>query len=1260
MRNMYSFRQALHLKTGAIIFNISRISALMVLMLLLYAVNGLGQSVFFDDFNRVAVSPGGTPEMTYTSTNTGGGSSIIESSLATGTVPYLKIANGTPAGRSYITGPLTTFASPFSPTLSANTGPVTWAFNIRHNRGGGTTTTLSGFGSTSYGIAVVLVASNPDLLAAGCNGYAVVMGAPSGNVYNLVKFTNGLSAQANFTTVITGTLPTSTLPNNLRDYMSIKVTYDPLTNTWSLYERVDGLSAVPAWADPTTTTNLIGSNVDNTYTGIAMSAFGFFWNYSTSTGLNAFFDNFNVNVTPIVNPVLTAVPTTLSGFNYISGSGPSSPAQSYLLSGLNLTGAPGDIAVGCLTNYEVSTNNTNFYESVNVGYTSGTLSATPVYVRLKSGLAVGNYNSETVTNVGGGATLNVTCNGYVLSGQVTYTWTGATDNSWAEASNWSPQRTTPAINDILQFSNGNTYTVTNVPTQTIAQLSVSNGSKITLQSAATAILTIAGDAGVDLIVDGSGSELNISGTSVLTISLSTGSTGLVNSSMTISGAAHILKSTDASSLIFATGSVFKATTGFTGNAFGTTNLNSVKFQSGSTYIQDAGSNPFGAGAPASVLIFEPGSLYKFTAPSGGPSYSGRTYANFENASPLTTQNNQGSNPMTCDNYTVTSGIVNWDFSGGVVIKGNLTVSPGATLTFGMASKIMNLTLSGTTSQTIANTGTLTFGGNCTLIINNTSGISLNSDMSIFSLTFQNGKIATGANILSLAPIAVITGAGAGKYVYGNLRWNIPTGDGTRNFEIGDATSYTPVSISLTGVTLAGTLTGHTVAGDHPAIATSGINLNKSVNRYWSFTASDISGYTYDATLNFLSSDVDPGANTSAFIIKKHDGSAWSSTTTGILTPTSSQATGMTSFSDFQIGEPDCISPLVYNVNPVGSYCFGGTGLPVGLNLSETGVDYQLYIDNTPVGLPVPGTGEAITFGNQTAAGTYSVTGTKAAGGCTSNMLGSVTINPLVPVSVTINASVNPVNEGTVVTFTAVPINGGTLPAFQWSVNALAINGATNSTYAYAPANNDQVACIVTSDVECASGNPATSNTIVMAVNPTIPADLLVSGTTSITICYNATNIITVGGEVTPYTVTAPGGNATFIAGTSILFEPGTTVENGAYMLGSIYSGVWCGLKSASIVATSDQEDPALPVNAKTFYSVYPNPTSGSFTVEFQGEFSAGVKRVEVYGMHGGIVLSADLSGERKSILSLEGNPTGIYFIRIISADKSETVKIVKQ
>ena len=103
---------------------------------------------------------------------------------------------------------------------------------------------------------------------------------------------------------------------------------------------------------------------------------------------------------------------------------------------------------------------------------------------------------------------------------------------------------------------------------------------------------------------------------------------------------------------------------------------------------------------------------------------------------------------------------------------------------------------------------------------------------------------------------------------------------------------------------------------------------------------------------------------------------------------------------------------------------------------------------------------------------------------TSNLI-PMTVNPLQPVSISISAPVTTVCEGIPVTFTATPANGGTSPSFQWKVNGA--NWGTNSPfYTYTPSDGDIVTCVLTSDITCPSGNPATSNAVTMTVNQNNP------------------------------------------------------------------------------------------------------------------------------------------------------------------------------
>ncbi len=114
---------------------------------------------------------------------------------------------------------------------------------------------------------------------------------------------------------------------------------------------------------------------------------------------------------------------------------------------------------------------------------------------------------------------------------------------------------------------------------------------------------------------------------------------------------------------------------------------------------------------------------------------------------------------------------------------------------------------------------------------------------------------------------------------------------------------------------------------------------------------------------------------------------------------------------------------------------------------------------------------------------------------TSNTL-TMTVNPSAPVSISISPSSNPVCSGTSVTFTASPVNGGVSPGYQWKNNNVNINGATNSTYSYIPLNNDTITCRLTSNANCAVGNPATSNAINMSVTTSISAGVSILASTN--------------------------------------------------------------------------------------------------------------------------------------------------------------------
>ena len=168
-----------------------------------------------------------------------------------------------------------------------------------------------------------------------------------------------------------------------------------------------------------------------------------------------------------------------------------------------------------------------------------------------------------------------------------------------------------------------------------------------------------------------------------------------------------------------------------------------------------------------------------------------------------------------------------------------------------------------------------------------------------------------------------------------------------------------------------------------------------------------------------------------------------------------------------------------------SVCFE-TGTNITIAQSDASTTYQLRnnADNSSVGSALTGNGASLSLptGTLTATTTYNVLATL--GSCTLQMTNTptVTVNPILPVSVSVSADANPVCAGTSVSFTASPTNGGATPAYQWKVNGSnAGTSTTTSTYTYTPVNNDAVTVVMTSNATCTSGSPATSGTVTMTV-----------------------------------------------------------------------------------------------------------------------------------------------------------------------------------
>jgi fibronectin-binding autotransporter adhesin len=250
----------------------------------------------------------------------------------------------------------------------------------------------------------------------------------------------------------------------------------------------------------------------------------------------------------------------------------------------------------------------------------------------------------------------------------------------------------------------------------------------------------------------------------------------------------------------------------------------------------------------------------------------------------------GANVVTLNGLTISSGTL-VSTSSTMSLSGNFSNSGTFTANGGTVN------LNGTATQTIGGSATTSFNG---LTVNNSTGIVLGVNTIVAgTLTFTNGTITT--NAYSLAVSSTGTVSRTSGYVIGNLNLYFATGATSHTFDIGDASAYTPVTVSFASVTTAGSLTASTTTGDHPQILTSGLNSSKTANRYWTLTNIGIVFTTYNVVFTFVPADLDPSAVPASFSVARYNSGTWSTPTIGTRTSTTTQATGIAAFGDFQVG-----------------------------------------------------------------------------------------------------------------------------------------------------------------------------------------------------------------------------------------------------------------------------------------------------------------------------------------------------------------------
>ncbi|MBL7962434.1 MAG: hypothetical protein JNM31_01195 [Flavobacteriales bacterium] len=176
----------------------------------------------------------------------------------------------------------------YNTTFGTSTCGLTWGVNMQLDRDA-----PSGFDNGNYGAAFILGGTTLDPTAATNSGYAVVIGnSGSPDPVRLVRFATGLT-NPGITTLISA-------PITDKQYVSVRVTFNPFNNEWELFVQA-GATFVP----PMTVVVSAGTAMDVTHTLTDLPYVSLLYNHNTSTTDLARFDNvFVPNPCPVIPPTV--------------------------------------------------------------------------------------------------------------------------------------------------------------------------------------------------------------------------------------------------------------------------------------------------------------------------------------------------------------------------------------------------------------------------------------------------------------------------------------------------------------------------------------------------------------------------------------------------------------------------------------------------------------------------------------------------------------------------------------------------------------------------------------------------------------------------------------------------------------------------------------------------------------------------------------------------------------------------------------------
>jgi hypothetical protein len=426
------------------------------------------------------------------------------------------------------------------------------------------------------------------------------------------------------------------------------------------------------------------------------------------------------------------------------------------------------------------------------------------------------------------------------------TWIGPSGSNWNTAANWAPAGVPVAGDDVVFNSSGNVVIDAGISPVSLNSIHFINNAAVVFQTSVTTNFRLFSTSALNpalLIEAGSAftfDAVNTSGlnNSTLDLTVATGVIGSVFGTLNISGTGGITgpqldtynSNTNYGVVTVYTGGTIRILPngGNTGSSL--TPVPTLIMQSGSVYenLKNGGSFPEGTWSPTSLArAISPG--------TNAPIFNGTAYGSLEWNMPgqtsllsnffnknisfndvnLISTNSANANgelrvrtggsagifTMTVNgNLTVgtnarlvtTSPTVIAGNVGSISVKGNI-INNGTITSNGVTGTLNNFIISGASTQTFSNNGTLS-GGNLLFTMMNPAGLTLLTPLTLpWNADLVDGKITTtAANILTMIDNAVYTGGSPNSFINGPMR---KIGDEDFIFPVGKGAIYAPASLT---------------------------------------------------------------------------------------------------------------------------------------------------------------------------------------------------------------------------------------------------------------------------------------------------------------------------------------------------------------------------------------------------------------------------------------------------------------------------------